>query len=166
MQRNMKMYGPMNALNVDDGSSCWYSDGEEGATQSLTINFGRSVTPKEIRIQFQAGFSAETCEIHYACNINDSSAANAACSAGWELVEEVETSDTHELQTFPLHPAKDAATAMANGKIITTDAMKIVFHDFTDFYGRVTVYRLGVYGTDSTGTPTETIGASSEKKDG
>ena len=128
LQRNVKQYGPMNALNMEDGSSCWYSEGgDDSSTQSYTVTFGRKVLPKEVRIQFQAGFSAEDCQVHIRSE-----------SGTWELVDELEASDTHELQTFPLDGSSSKVA----------DAMKIVFGECTDFYGRVMVYRLGVYGTE------------------
>jgi hypothetical protein len=125
----MKMYGPMNALNTEDESSCWYSDGEEGSTQSLTINFGRQVTPSELKLQFQAGFSAETCQLYLRSG-----------SEAFELIVEIEPEDTHKLQSFPLDSDK------------TGDALKLVFDECTDFYGRVTVYQLGVWGKEATKT--------------
>lgn len=120
----------MNALNIEDGSSCWYSEGvgdDENVTQSYTITFPRQVAPKEVRIQFQAGFSAEECQVHI-----------RSSQSTWEMLEEIEPSDTHELQIFPLSNSKAA------------DAMKIVFDECTDFYGRIMVYRLGIYGVDVT----------------
>lgn len=114
----------MNALKIDDASSCWYSDGEEGATQSLTINFKRNVLPTQLKMQFQAGFSAETCTIHIRTGADT-----------WELVDEIEVEDTHDEQLFSFEE-----------KSQTGDAIKIVFDEMTDFYGRVMIYKVGVWG--------------------
>ena len=121
----------MNALNMKDGSSCWYSEGvgdDETATQSYTITFGREVVPKEVHIQFQAGFSAEDCQVHIR--------SGKSAGATWEMLEEIGPSDTHELQIFPLDNSLQAS------------AMKIVFDECTDFYGRIMVYQLGIYGVE------------------
>jgi hypothetical protein len=53
-------------------------------------------------------------------------------------VEEIEADDDHELQSFPLS-VTDATT---------TTALKIVFDETTDFYGRVIVYQLEVWGKE------------------
>lgn len=124
----------MNALDIEDGSSCWYSEGvgdDENATQSYTVTFGRKVVPKELRIQFQAGFSAEDCHVH----VRSSDEAEST----WDLLEEIEPDDTHELQKFPFSNSNDKVA----------DAIKIVFDECTDFYGRIMVYQLGVYGTEN-----------------
>jgi hypothetical protein len=128
LQGNRKEYNPMNTLKIDDNSSCWYSDGKEGTTQSLSITFGRQVLPSELKIQFQAGFIAENCQVHVR---NE--------SGGWDTLDEtIEPSDSHEVQSFPLECKQP------------TDAIKIVFDEFTDFYGRVMVYQLGVWGKEAT----------------
>lgn len=125
LQGNKKEYGPMNALKVEDSSSCWYSDGKEGSTQSLAIHFGRQVLPLQLKIQFQAGFVAESCQVQ----VHNQ-------SGGWDVVEEFEPSDTHEVQDFPVECKEPS------------DAVKIVFDEFTDFYGRVMVYQLSVWGQE------------------
>lgn len=127
LQGNKKEYGPMNVLKMEDSSSCWYSDGKEGSTQALSIHFGRPVRPTELKIQFQAGFVAESCQVQV---------QNSNSSGGWDTVEEIEPSDCHEVQSFPVE-CKEA-----------TDSIKIIFDEFTDFYGRVMVYQLGVWGKE------------------
>merc|ERR1712176_1241028 len=63
LQKNFKTYGPMNALKTDDTSSCWYSDGTEGDSQFFIVNFNRLVEPKQLKLQYQAGFAGESCQL-------------------------------------------------------------------------------------------------------
>jgi hypothetical protein len=95
------------------------------------VDFWRAVQPDEIRIQFQAGFCAETCSV-YAKNEKEE----------WILVDDtLEFDDVHELQTRSLQVEK-----------LTTKAIKLTFDDATDFYGRVTIYRLEVWGKEESGS--------------
>ena len=61
---------------------------------------------------------------------------NSVASKTWSKVEEIEADDDHELQSFPLSVADE------------TTALKVVFDETTDFYGRVIVYQLQVWGKE------------------
>jgi hypothetical protein len=145
LQRNVKLYGPMNALDTANGSTCWYSEGTAESDSASTtssswflIDFKRPVRPTELRIQFQAGFCAESCSVY-----------TKRASSEWELVDDtLEWEDVHEIQSYKL---SDIST--------TTTALKLVFDDLTDFYDRLLVYRLEVWGQEGA---TEQLG--SEKK--
>lgn len=131
----MKQYGPRNALDTKNSSSCWNSEGtaehKEGREDDgcwFIVDFGRTVQPDELRIQFQAGFCAETCSVSFKNNEQDE----------WVLADNtVEFDDVHDLQTHSLQ-VKDS----------TTTAIKLDFDDATDFYGRITIYRLEVWGRE------------------
>jgi hypothetical protein len=56
----------------------------------------------------------------------------------WLDLEELEPEDNHDMQTFSL--VKDESC--------TGTALKLVFDEFTDFYGRVTIYRIEVWGQE------------------
>lgn len=122
LQKNTKLYGPLNALDSKE-STCWNSEGIEGSTQWFLLDFGRPVEPTEIRLQFQAGFAAEICHI----DVKD---------VEWEALDEVEWEDVHEIQTVTLEKTK------------TCTAIKLTFSEMTDFYDRVTIYRLEVWGKE------------------
>jgi hypothetical protein len=128
----MKEYGPMNALKTDDGSSCWYSDGQtttvdnNNSQQSFVLHFKRIVRPHTVKIQFQAGFSASTCQLQL---------RNQA--GVWEILDDIELEDTHHLQSFPL-PTTDKEG----------DAIQLLLDDYADFYGRIMIYRLEIWGTE------------------
>ena len=151
LQKNGKLYGPKNALQLDNESSCWNSDA--GETQWYTVEFHRPVTMTEIRLQFQAGFSAETGHVDVQYNVADNNDNNneeeeaykqsvrAGSSVGnkeeWKRLdnEELELEDALGVQTFRLEqPVEDCCK------------VRIVFEECTDFYGRVTLYQVQVWG--------------------
>ena len=123
----------MNALDYDNNLTYWNSEGNpKGKTSSfLTIEFGRKVQPIEVGIQFQAGFVAEELTISKL----DSN------SEDWVQVADFEVDDDHDVQSFSLaHGEKEVSS--------TTTALKFVFNECTDFYGRVAVYKLQVWGRE------------------
>ena len=93
------------------------------------IDFRRPVVAQEIKVQFQAGFCAESCSIYTA----------KESLSSWELVDDaVEWEDVHELQSYTLP-----------GTPTAVQALKLVFEDPTDFYERVTIYRMEVWGEET-----------------
>lgn len=54
------------------------------------------------------------------------------------VLEEEEVEDDHEVQSFAIPTTTNSLT--------TTTAIRLVFDECTDFYGRVTVYELKVLG--------------------
>ena len=130
LQKNHKLHGPKNVFDYENGTNCWNSEGDPSGKVDchFIVEFGRLVIPTEVRIQFQAGFSSEEVYV-YRLGANSSS---------FELVEELEAEDEHEMQVFPL-PVSDEAKAGSS-------ALKLEFKEFTDFYGRVTIYQLQVWG--------------------
>jgi hypothetical protein len=119
------LYGPKNALDIDNDSNCWNSEGIEGATQYFELDFGRMTRPQELRIQFQAGFFAQSCSVQV---VDD--------SEQYQTVQTIEFDDVHSIQIERL--SLDA----------TTNKLRLVFDDFTDFYGRLIVYRIEVWGDE------------------
>jgi hypothetical protein len=133
LQKNGKLYGPAHALDTDTPSSCWNSEGNQGDTHWLSIDFGRTVCIQQVKVMFQAGFAAESCLLQVP-------PTDGGSGVKWETAQELEFEDTYELQT------ESITETDANG--YTTKAIKLVFQDFTDFYGRVTIYRLEIWGNE------------------
>lgn len=137
LQRNTKLYGPQNALDIHNSTSCWNSEGLTSTSVSeasswMIVRFPATVNPTEIRVQFQAGFGAHTCHVY---GWIESQSTNSQ----WELLDDsVAWSDSHELQSHVLQHI--------DGERKRTKQLKIVFHDTTDFYGRITIYRLEIWG--------------------
>jgi hypothetical protein len=110
----------MNALDLGNESSSWNSEGNVQTETKLIVHFGRLVFPTEIKIQYQAGFSAELVTVY------DSNMARLG---------DLELEDVHDLQSCTLFDNKSSVTGI-----------KLVLDNFSDFYGRVIVYRLEVWG--------------------
>ena len=135
LQNNTKVYGPTKALDCENALTSWNSEGSpNGKKESFFIvDFSgggkqpnRRVQPVEIGVQFQAGFAAEEITVY----------VQSGGKSAWSKVEEIEADDDHELQSFPLSVADE------------TTALKVVFDETTDFYGRVIVYQLQVWGKE------------------
>ena len=130
----------MNALDVANESTSWNSEGSATTTATtLTLHFGgRSVVPTTIQWQFQAGFSAATCHV-YAIGAAGSATTTTAPQHK-ELIDELELEDVHEVQSCELEAAM---------KQQPVTGLHFVFSDFADFYGRVILYQLWVWGTEN-----------------
>jgi hypothetical protein len=113
-----------------------------GKTSSfLSIEFGRVVEPVEVAIQqFQPGFVAQELTITKLDSIGED----------WIQVSEFEVQDGHEVQSFSL-------TGSIKEDYIMTTALKLVFDECTNFYGRVTLYKLQVWAEKLTGRKHEKI---------
>lgn len=95
------------------------------------LDFGRIVQPSKLMIQFQAGFVGEELQVFYQDETN------------WKPLIEIEADDDHDLQEFDLFDEQSPDTP-------STSALKISFRECTDFYGRVTIYQLQVWGHEVT----------------
>ena len=140
LQNNTKVYGPAKALDCDDVLTSWNSEGSpNGKKESfLIIDFSgggkhpnRTVKASELGVQFQAGFAAEEVTVYTKPKTEVSGGASR-----WLKAEEIEADDDHELQSFPLS-VEDPTTAL-----------KIVFNETSDFYGRVIIYQIKVWGKE------------------
>jgi len=131
----------MNALDNNNESSCWNSDGDAdgNTTINFVVSFHRPVTVKEIRIQFQGGFVAEECTLF----LPDAPASDKdSLKVEWKELSDtcIEPVDSNEMQCFDLTEQSE------NDRLC--DSLKIEFNSSTDFYGRVTIYKLEVWGDE------------------
>ncbi|KAG7371956.1 proline iminopeptidase [Nitzschia inconspicua] len=135
LQKNTKLYGPMNVLDYSNNLSCWNSEGSSDETMDiwLRVDFGRLVRPAVLQLQFQAGFVGETMKILALQNDNDK----------WTEVSEEEVEDSHDIQSFSI--PSTSTTALT--------AIKLAFDDCTDFYKRITIYELKVLGHEQYHVP-------------
>lgn len=92
------------------------------------LNFGRLVEPVELKIQFQAGFVGEILNVYWFDGVS------------WKPLSEEEVEDDHNLQSFFL--------TESCGRV-KTKSLKFEFDECTDFYGRVIVYQLQVWGVEA-----------------
>lgn len=106
--------------NVD---TCWNSD--QGSPQFIIFDFKKNVTISSIQIMFQGGFVGQDGTIEVGTTFNN-----------LQNVQELQTiEDTNEEQSFVV---EDGANDVRY--------MRLTFNSSTDFYGRVTIYSLKVYG--------------------
>ncbi|KAF5352194.1 hypothetical protein D9758_009252 [Tetrapyrgos nigripes] len=134
-----------------DGSpeTCWTS--QQGLPQwiSLTFTSTTPITPTRISFTFQGGFVGKKCAVHYKpyrdlSQAQDNTSLNEKDKDPWTLLTYIYPEDVNRRQTFDLKPSLEAsASALASVK---TNQMKLTFEESTDFFGRITVYDLGVEG--------------------
>lgn len=112
---------------------------DTGTPQHILLDFGRPVIASAVRLMFQGGFVAK--EITFlapsvcSCGADDEEGAAAASSALDKLADAWPV-DESTLQEFPV-PCESPITQL-----------KLVFNGSTDFYGRVTIYKLEVMGRE------------------
>jgi hypothetical protein len=152
LQRNSKLYGPKHALDCENASTCWNSDGSTPGTTlqpvSFIVDFGRSVHPTDLKLQIQAGFCAEQLTVFVQQpHANNNNSTNRE---EWTKLVELQVDDDHELQSFSLPTAPTSCTS-AGTPSAYCNALKLIFDDFTDFYGRTTIYQLQVWGYEEIG---------------
>ena len=143
----MRRFGPKNALDsqLDDAWKSAPSE-ESDPLAYYEVYFHRSVLVREMRVQFQGGFVGMDCmvykkiqqqppkidEKHDETNNND--------EEEWEELDELfmDPKDSTDIQTF----CSDEST------IDPCTALRIEFGKSTDFYGRIVIYSLEVWGLE------------------
>jgi len=106
--------------------TCWTS--QQGTPQYIQLSSPSPVIPKRISITFQGGFAGRCCTIL----INNT-------SPGWNTLTRIYPEDVNRAQVFDLE---------ADGVSVKegTSELRIVFEESSDFFGRITVYDLGIEG--------------------
>jgi hypothetical protein len=135
LNRNVKLYGPMHAIDGSNWDSCWNSDGvqdnddddDESSVIYFTLLFHRRVTIQSIKIQFQGGFVG----------------SGRVFVDQTELDMDLDPDDSNALQTVDF-TQDEPLEHHRQGQ-----SMKFAFDSSTDFYGRVTIYRLEVWGYEA-----------------
>jgi len=118
-----------------DGSveTCWNSD--QGSPQFVSFDFEPSrVLLSEVRLMFQGGFVGQDAVIE----VGEDNVASLRPISKLELIE-----DCNRLQSFSLNASSQQQQQPATGSRF----VRITFPSSTDFYGRITVYRLELWGT-------------------
>ncbi|EGC36591.1 hypothetical protein DICPUDRAFT_31641 [Dictyostelium purpureum] len=124
LNKNTKEYGKEFLFDGSD-ETCWNS--HQGSPQSIVIQFAQeNVTVKQVNIMFQGGFVGKDCEI--LIMTNDSKDFVHSCY--------FYPKDINTTQNFPVESNN------TNVKQI-----KILFPQSTDFFGRITIYKLDILGT-------------------
>jgi hypothetical protein len=139
---NAKLYGANNALDTENESNSWYSDGQaDGNTEhSYIVDFHRDVKIKSISLLFQGGFVSEECQFYTGRRKIDNDLSTLIV---WTEIEDayIEPENTNKLQDFDMEE-------VSNQDDLNCLAIKLVFHSSTDFYGRVVLYKIMVHGEE------------------
>ena len=115
---------------VED-DSCWNSDGGCEQGQWLSFDYlGKTVVMRRLSIMFQGGFVGQDAIIE----IKDCKDGEVGATINMDEIKRIE--DSNELQQWDI-----PESLCCKGKFI-----KISFPTSTDFYGRVTIYRLEMWG--------------------
>jgi hypothetical protein len=120
---------------VDD-DSCWNSDGVSGENQGQWLLFdflGKIVQLDSVSIMFQGGFVGQEGTIDFL----DSKVGEPRRTVNLDEVKRIE--DSNDLQTWNIPPESEADARKAK-------FIRINFPTSTDFYGRVTIYKLCLIG--------------------
>ncbi|KAI0078845.1 hypothetical protein K474DRAFT_1683500 [Panus rudis PR-1116 ss-1] len=107
---------------LTDGNpeTCWTS--QQGTPQYIQIAFDKPVLPRRIVCTFQGGFVGTRCDVQI----------------DWRTWTTIFPEDVNRSQDFDL-PGEGVEGGVR--------AMKLVFTESSDFFGRITVYDLQVLGS-------------------
>ena len=106
--------------NVQD--TCWNSD--QGSPQSITLDFLQPAIVEKVDITFQGGFVGQECKVE----IGDALDGLNHVQTWYDIF------DINDKQTLSLTSPTSARY------------LRLTFPSSTDFYGRVTIYSMEVYG--------------------
>ena len=112
--------------------TCWNSD--QGSPQFILFDFGKNVITTDLKIMFQGGFAGV-----------DGTVEVGSALESLVTVANLDITDTNDMQSYSLQLKNENQDMMQNGRYL-----RIAFPTSTDFYGRVTIYQLEVWGYDST----------------
>jgi hypothetical protein len=128
LNRDVKQFGKKHLLDGNP-ETCWNSDAvpdggdSAGAShQWIRLDFSDLVVVEKLSVQFQGGFACRCIDV-------------------------VDPTDGAVVQTF--HPEdNNKAQLFVFDQKFSGYAMKLEFRDLTDFYGRITIYDLDVFGVE------------------
>ncbi|CAG5132213.1 unnamed protein product [Candidula unifasciata] len=124
LNKDTKQFGKNNLFDNSE-ETCWNSD--QGSPQWILLEFGEEVCVKEIHIQFHGGFVGKNCWLE----------SSQAGSKDLTKFHSFYPQDINQTQVFSLP------------EVVPLSSLKIVFDDSTDFFGRITIYKLDILGKDS-----------------
>lgn len=103
----------------------------QGLPQWIVLQFASPVKPHSLSLTFQGGFVGTRCVV---------SAVTSASGGEWEVLAPIYPQDVNRKQVFPVHAsAGDFPTEVTQ--------LKLSFEESSDFFGRVTLYDLTLYGS-------------------
>jgi hypothetical protein len=108
--------------------TCWNSD--QGSPQYIFLDLCRVVKPTKLVFQFQGGFVCENCIIEAGLEMKDLT----------DIIDPVHPDNSNSVQEFALTCEGSSAA------IKPCRYFKVIFPESLDFFGRVTIYQLQLYG--------------------
>ncbi|KAI8641264.1 galactose-binding domain-like protein, partial [Parasitella parasitica] len=123
LNKDAVSFGKQNLIDGDQ-ETCWNS--EQGLPQYILLDFPSPVSVERVILQFQGGFVGKKCVL-----------VGSTQEAPNDYSIEIDTlypEDVNSTQTFDLKETK------------RVKRFKIIFEESTDFYGRITMYKLDVVG--------------------
>ncbi|KAF8665370.1 hypothetical protein AX16_000389 [Volvariella volvacea WC 439] len=144
---------------LTDGSpeTCWTS--QQGLPQWIQLTFPQPIVPQRLSLIFQGGFVGTRCAIQIPSSISEAgnSSSPDPLAAGttpkklrdWTTQTQVFPEDVNRRQSFDL-PPQSQDEAKARGGV---EALRLVFEESSDFFGRITVYDLVLEGDLVEGSP-------------
>jgi len=92
------------------------------------------VYPKKIKLQFQGGFVGQTCSIFVLRKNSQKGGTERLC-----IRSDIDWEDSNEIQEMDLTECSGIGCC---------EGMELRFENSTDFYGRVTIYSVEVWGDE------------------
>ncbi|KAL7526433.1 hypothetical protein ACHAXR_001487, partial [Thalassiosira sp. AJA248-18] len=150
-----RKFGPQNALDSQSDAAWKSAPSEDNDPLAYyEVHFNRPVNIHEMRVQFQGGFAGMDCIVYQKKQLQKTTdGSDEKQNSGddndgesWEEFDElfVEPIDSNEVQTFPAEIESDETTTNE-----PCTALRIEFGRSTDFYGRIVIYSLELWGLES-----------------
>ncbi|ORX51229.1 galactose-binding like protein [Hesseltinella vesiculosa] len=124
LNRDTPSFGKQHLI---DGSAetCWNS--EQGLPQHILLDFGSPVFIQQVIMTFQGGFVGKTCTA---------------------LGSTAEQPNDYQLGLSTFYPQDiNSEQSFAIESTSPVQRLKLIFEESTDFYGRITLYKLDIRGT-------------------
>ncbi|XP_065060144.1 nuclear receptor 2C2-associated protein-like [Rhopilema esculentum] len=119
LNKNVKQYGKKFMFDGKE-DTCWNSD--QGQQQVIGFQSSCPVLINEIQIQFQGGFAGKECELEMQSEDGKVTTFNFY------------PEDINQMQIFPVPST------------VLTSSFKLNFNTSTDFFGRIIIYQLKLFG--------------------
>ncbi|KAF9055989.1 galactose-binding domain-like protein [Panaeolus papilionaceus] len=129
-----KANGKKNLVD-NNPETCWRS--QQGLPQFIQLGFNNQVIPKRISITFQGGFVGTRCSLSIPPTANQ----DGSMKKEWSVVTHIYPKDVNRKQSFDLVMAESSLPERG------VSALRLVFEESSDFFGRITIYDLTLEGT-------------------
>jgi len=115
LNRDTKQFGKKFLFDHRE-ETCWNSD--QGSPQWISLEFVDYTTVSGLALQFQGGFAGKDCYVE---------------TEGTSKILQFYPEDSNKIQYFYLDER------------VNIKKIRIAFNSSTDFYGRITLYKLDLY---------------------